>query len=246
MPDTEVIDVSRSLPPRRAARRKFTHVALPSQERIFSCLAAVRNSLAPAPTRWQRPGRVQRGRVVCGPFASAPVLQSRPSATETIGITVLARGTASDGKGTFAETGLSHTGVGTYTLAAGNLAPSWQHCARSCLRRCQPCEGRLHQRQSGHWRHAGQRAGRRSNAGPSVRGGHGRGCGCWPGGHRNRDGRGGHWRRGERHRDRRGRTLRGVGRGKRYAGGLAEPGLYRHARAGPAGRDGHDRVLPGV
>jgi len=56
------------------------------------------------------------------PFATVQVLQSRPSVVETVGITVLAGGVASDANGVLSGAGLTRIGAGTYALASGSPA----------------------------------------------------------------------------------------------------------------------------
>ena len=54
------------------------------------------------------------------PFASVQVLHARPAASEAVTITVTSGGVASDANGMLAGAGLTRTGAGTYTLAAGS------------------------------------------------------------------------------------------------------------------------------
>ncbi len=68
------------------------------------------------------------------PFASIQVLDARPSPTETVTITVLAGGVASDADGLLAGTGLTQTDAGTYALAAGSPG-AVTAAARQCVPR---------------------------------------------------------------------------------------------------------------
>src|SRR6185437_8023979 len=65
------------------------------------------------------PGQMENDNGTIAPFSGVSIADPDLGASETITITLTDGGVASDADGTLSGTGLTKTGVGTYTLASG-------------------------------------------------------------------------------------------------------------------------------